>query len=156
MKNINKKKRNNTLLIILIIILLVIVLLILLLNLNKKPTIILKNGKTINLQLAVTEQEQETGLMYRKSLDENSGMLFIYQDEQIRSFWMKNTLIPLDIIFIDSNNRIIDIQSAEPCKKNPCIDYISKYPAKYVLETNQGYSEKNNISIGDKIELINI
>ncbi len=111
------------------------------------------NNKSINLELARTLQEQEKGLMYREYLNNDSAMLFIFQDEQIRYFWMKNTLILLDIIFIDSNKNIIDIQGAEPCKSDPCKNYISQFPAKYVLELNAGYIQMNNISIGDKIEL---
>jgi len=151
-----KNKKSTLIILILIVLIILIILIVLLLILNdiknNSPKAII-NGKTINLELANTAQEQEQGLMYRNELDENSAMLFIFQDEQIRSFWMKNTLIPLDIIFIDSNNMIVDIQAAEPCKSDPCINYVSKYPAKYVLEVNQGYSERNNISIGDKLDM---
>ncbi len=119
---------------------------------NDSPKAII-NGKVINLELATTPLERQKGLMFRTNLEEDSGMLFIFPDEQIRYFWMKNTLIPLDMIFIDSDNKIIDIQTAEPCMEDPCKNYISKFPAKYVLELNMGYTERNDIYIGDKINI---
>ena len=80
-------------------------------------------------------------------------MLFVFEDSKIRSFWMKNTLIPLDIMFINSDYEIIDIQTMEPCLEDPCKNYISKQPAKYALEVNSGFAEDNEIQIGDKVEI---
>ena len=151
-------KKPNTLLLIMALLLIVFIMAVIFFkipsnNRENNPIMFFSNGKTINLELAKTPQEQQKGLMFREHLDEDSGMLFIFQDEQIRSFWMKNTLIPIDIIFIDKNNIIIDIQTAQPCKKDPCPDYISKSPVKYVLEVNEGYAERNNIKYGDKVEI---
>ena len=74
-------------------------------------------GGCFQVELARTESERDQGLMYRKELDKNKGMLFIFDKEGIYPFWMKNTLIPLDMIWIDSNNKIVFIaQNVQPCK----------------------------------------
>ena len=106
---------------------------------------------TINIELAKTDEQKTKGLMFRETLKENQGMLFIFEEEKQRSFWMKNTLIPLDIIFIDSNFNIINIEEAVPCEEDPCQSYKSLKPAKYVLEINKGVSKQNNIQPGEKI-----
>jgi uncharacterized membrane protein (UPF0127 family) len=122
---------------------------------NKKDSqshIIFQNKGKLSIEVADDDSERQKGLMYRESLDYNSGMLFIFPDEKARSFWMRNTLIYLDMIFIDSSGKIVDIiENAEPCKEDPCRTYDSKYPAKYVLETNAGYAKEKNIAIGELI-----
>ncbi len=107
----------------------------------------------INAEIADGEEERANGLMFRERLDENSGMLFIFDDENYRTFWMKNTLIPLDMIFIDKGSKIIDVKNAVPCIEEPCALYKSSKPAKYVLEVNANFTIKNYIKIGDKIIL---
>lgn len=112
------------------------------------------NGKNlikINVEIADDSNEREKGLMFREKLNENGGMLFVFDDESYQTFWMKNTLIPLDMIFIDGNFNVVDIKHAVPCKKEPCALYKSSNPAKYVLEVNENFTEKNNVKIGDKI-----
>ena len=112
-----------------------------------------KNLIKINAELADDNQERAKGLMFREHLNENSGMLFIFENEEQQTFWMKNTLIPLDIIFIDKAFKIIDIKYAIPCDKDPCRLYESTKPAKYVLEMNGNFTSINNIKIGDSLIL---
>ena len=108
----------------------------------------------IQVEFAKTAQELETGLMNRDSLEANSGMFFIFSDEKTRSFWMKNTLIPLDMIFISPTGRITEIVTQRPCPENrTCQIYESKSLAQYVLEINAGQAEKWNIVPGDIVEL---
>jgi len=107
----------------------------------------------INVEIADDNKEREKGLMFRERLNENDGMLFIFDYEEYRTFWMKNTLIALDMIFIDENLEINGIVNAVPCREDPCIVYESSKPAKYVLEVNSGFAAKNSIKIGDKIIL---
>ncbi|MFA5857008.1 MAG: DUF192 domain-containing protein [Candidatus Pacearchaeota archaeon] len=122
-----------------------------------KPYLILPNDNKIYLDIADTPSKRSIGLMYREKLDENMGMLFIFEKDMNHTFWMKNTLIPLDMIFIDSNKQIVDIISnATPCKSDPCKTYSSKYPNKYVLEINVMQSEYNNLKIGDKVIFKNV
>lgn len=111
-------------------------------------------GITVNAEVADTPAKSTQGLMYRKHLGEFKGMLFFFPIEQELTFWMKNTLIPLDIIFIDSNNTIVKIHQAEPCKSDPCTKYSSGNPSVYVLEVNKGFAEKYNIEEGYKVTIV--
>jgi YVTN family beta-propeller protein len=106
----------------------------------------------------VTDDRQEfaRGLMFRSHLPWNAGMLFAYYDEEPRSFWMKNTLIPLDMIFVDSSSRIIDIkENVLPCEQEECPSYPSKEPAQYVLEVNAGFVQENGVRVGDRLVTFN-
>ena len=107
----------------------------------------------IKVEIADDSNERENGLMFREKLNENAGMLFVFGEDALQTFWMKNTLIPLDMVFIDGNFEIVDIKHAVPCRAEPCALYRSAKPAKYVLEVNGNFTIKNNINIGDKIIL---
>ena len=101
-------------------------------------------------------EEFARGLMFRKHLPWNAGMLFAFDDEEIRRFWMKNTLIPLDMIFVDSSSKIIDIkENVPPCKQEECPTYPSKEPAQYVLEVNAGFVQEKGVKIGDRLVTFN-
>jgi len=106
----------------------------------------------INVEVADDNQERSSGLMLREALDKNSGMLFVFDDEDYRSFWMKNTLIPLDILFINDDLEIVDIKNAVPCKEDPCALYRSSAPVRYVLEVNANFTYKNGVNTGDKLQ----
>ena len=109
---------------------------------------------TVNVEVADTPQKQSQGLMFRENLKWDHGMLFIFDSESVLSFWMKDTLIPLDMIFVDETFRIINVvDNALPCKIEPCPDYSSEKPAKYVLEVNAGFVETNDIEAGDFISI---
>lgn len=115
---------------------------------------ILLGNKEVKVEIADEPYEHARGLMFRKSLGQNEGMLFIFSDEEYRTFWMKNTLIPLDLIFIDSNLEIVDIkQDFQPCEQEPCETYTSLGPALYVLEVNAGFAERNGIKAGDSVAI---
>lgn len=102
-----------------------------------------------NVEIAATSEEHAKGLMGRSELCDNCGMLFIFDDEAYRTFWMKNTKIPLSIAFIDRNGIINDIQDMKPYQTFPT--YSSKYPAKFALEVNQGWFKINYITTGSKV-----
>jgi len=105
--------------------------------------------KEIKIEIADNDFEQQTGLMYRKKMDTDKGMLFIFEEIKIRSFYMKNTYIPLDIIYINTDNTIINIaKNAEPLNET---SLFSDTPAKYVLEINAGLSDTWGIKKGNKI-----
>ncbi|MDR0370049.1 MAG: DUF192 domain-containing protein [Candidatus Peribacteria bacterium] len=91
--------------------------------------------------------------MFREILPEDEGMLFIFDTEQPYSFRMKNTLIPLDMIWINNNLTIVDIQQANPCKTDSCPSFIPAENAQYVLELNQGITQKYGIHIGTQCTL---
>ena len=105
----------------------------------------------VKVEVVTTPADQARGLMYRRSLGKESGMLFIFRQEAPQSFWMKNTWIPLDMLFISANLVIVDITTMQPCTIDPCLAYTSKQPAKYVLEVNAGYCRSHAIVIGDRI-----
>lgn len=100
------------------------------------------------VEIVDTPQSREIGLMHREELDEDKGMLFIFESEGNYPFWMKNTLIPLDIIWMDSSGKVIDIREAEPCEKDPCLVISHVGSAKYVLEINKGLSAQLGIKVG--------
>lgn len=107
--------------------------------------------KTLDIEIADNEYETQTGLMYRTKLEINHGMLFIFPDVKMRSFYMKNTKIPLDIIYIDEARTIISFQkNAKPFNER---SLPSDAPAKYVLEINGGLSDAWQLSAGDTIEI---
>lgn len=102
------------------------------------------------------QEEFARGLMFRTHLPWNAGMLFAFYDEEPRRFWMKNTLIPLDMIFVDSSSKIIDIkENVPPCKQEECPTYPSKEPAQYVLEVNAGFVQEKGVKIGDRLATFN-
>ena len=107
----------------------------------------------VNVEIADDNEERMKGLMFRQSLDYKEGTLFIFENEDYHTFWMKNTLIPLDMIFIDKNLEIVDIKNAVPCETEPCLIYKPSKPAKYVLEVNANFASENEIGIGDKLVL---
>jgi len=102
------------------------------------------------VEIAKTAEDLENGLMFRQQLDKDRGMLFIFGREDIYPFWMKNTLISLDIIWINKENKIIFIKNnAEPCSQTDCKFINPGIEANYVLEINSGISEKLKLKVGD-------
>ena len=118
-----------------------------------KVTIITSKTETVVYsEIADNTYKRTLGLMNRSSLANNAGMLFVFDNEETRAFWMKDTLIPLDIMFIDSKMNIVDVQTMQPCKTIACPKYVSTSPAKYALEVNAGFAEKNGVKVGDRIK----
>jgi len=109
------------------------------------------NNKIYKFELALTEDEKGLGLMFRKKLDPNGGMLFVYSYMTVMDFYMKNTLIPLDIAFIDGDFKIIDIQSMNPLDETTV---RSKKRCMYALEVNRGFFDRVGVKEGDKIDFI--
>ena len=103
------------------------------------------------VELALTPEQQAQGLMFRQNLDPDKGMLFIFQEEGIYPFWMKDTLIPLDMIWMDSNKTVVFIKKdAEPCGSGDCPLINPGKKAKYVLEVNAGAAERIGLQEGDE------
>lgn len=123
---------------------------------TKEGELTLKKAETdsviaqLNIEFARTDYETQTGLMYRKSMQDDRGMLFIFDDEIRRSFYMKNTEFSLDIIYLDGNGKVVSVQkNAVPFDKSPL---PSEAPAKYVLEVNSGLSDRWGLEAGDVME----
>jgi len=104
---------------------------------------------TLDIELAETSYERETGLMHRKSMEDKQAMLFIFSSSLPQRFYMKNTYIPLDIIYLDENKKIVSFQkNAEPLNET---GLPSIKPAMYVLEINAGLADKWSLEVGDMI-----
>lgn len=112
------------------------------------------NDQSFVVALANTDNTRAMGLMYVEQMANDEGMLFIFPDTQRRAFWMKNTLIPLDILYFDQNRKLVSIsENTPPCKNTTtrCPNYPSAKPAKYVLEINAGLSQKHGFKVGDEL-----
>jgi uncharacterized protein len=114
-------------------------------------------GKTIFLEIADNSYSQTIGLSGREYLEEDKGMIFIYEKEMEElSFWMKNTYIPLDMAFLDKDFLIVFMYENVPiCEEDLCPKYPSEKKAQYVIEMNAGWFGKNDVGVGDKVEIIN-
>jgi uncharacterized membrane protein (UPF0127 family) len=117
-------------------------------------TIDASGGEKVEVRVEIADNlvEQAKGLMYRTALGENRGMLFVYPVERELSYWMKNTLIPLSIAYIDSGGRIVDILDMKPLDDKPP-HYVSSEPVQYALEVNRGFFEKRGVKEGDRVDL---
>jgi len=114
-------------------------------------TVISIKGHTLAVELAATPTSRRCGLSHREDLPQNNGMLFIFPDTRPRSFWMKDTFIPLTIAFLDKSGQISSILDMDPMQTDP--QYQSVQPASYALEVNQGWFHAHGIEIGDMVEM---
>ena len=118
-----------------------------------EPYVVLK-GHRFTVELAETTERQALGLMFRDSMADDHGMLFLFPAESRRSFWMKNTRIALDILYFDAQLRLVSVAAgAQPCRTPACPPYPSAGPAQYVLELNAGKAAELCVSRGDVLEL---
>lgn len=114
-------------------------------------------SQTLTVEIADTPEKSAQGLMFRKDLQAGNGMLFIFPDEQTRSFWMKNTFIPLSIGYFNKKKELIDIQDMAPAQSEMQSDfptYVSKEPAQYALEVPKGWFSKNKISLKMRFSIL--
>jgi uncharacterized protein len=105
---------------------------------------------TIDIEIADDDTRREVGMMGRTENAETQGMLFVFQQESYQAFWMKNTILPLDILFIGKNGEIVTIhKNTTPFSEQT---YPSTAPSRYVLEVNGGFTDRHGIAVGDRIE----
>jgi uncharacterized protein len=104
----------------------------------------------IEVEIADTKEKQRQGLMFRNEVSSNSGMLFLFENEGVHSFWMKNVDVSLDIIFLDSSFKVVHIANAVLCS-DECVLY--EYNSKYVIEVKEGFARDNNINVGDYVRI---
>jgi uncharacterized membrane protein (UPF0127 family) len=123
---------------------------------SPEPTVFLENSAgsevRVRVEVARTPEERRLGLMHRQGLDKGSGMLFVFEEPDVQTFWMKNTLISLDMIFIGEDMRVVGVvERTEPMSLKPCfVDELSQY----VLEVEAGFAEKHAISAGTKVRFV--
>jgi uncharacterized membrane protein (UPF0127 family) len=113
------------------------------------------NGKQVTAELAVTEEERAEGLMFREKILANQAMLFVFERAGIHSFWMKNTLVALDMLWLDDERRIIHIEAdVPPCREDPCPSYGPLRPARYVLELKGGVAADLGLKVSDRLMFV--
>ena len=114
-------------------------------------------GVRFDVEVARTVAQRARGLMFRKSMPQDQGMLFVFDDDTVRSFWMKNTLIPLDMIFVDKDGKVVSVrENVQPCREKDssyCPTYSSVLPARYVLEINAGLAQFHHIQKGSHMDI---
>lgn len=122
---------------------------------SKGSAVIETDGRSIRLDLEIAKSPRQRafGLMHRKSLPERAGMVFLFETENTGGFYMKDTLIPLSIAFLDEGGKVLRILDMEPCDEQPCRVYYPDVVYTSALEVNQGAFEKWGVSEGDVIEL---
>ena len=134
--------------------LLIIYVAIVLIHKKENENYVAFENKIFVVELATTDEERQKWLMFRESLDEDKWMLFIFDKEWYYSFWMKNTLIPLDMIWIvdvDGESRVVDVQTAQPCETENCPTFHPEWNSLYVLEINAWLAEKYDIKVWDTL-----
>lgn len=116
------------------------------------PRVVLPDGFVVAVEIAADPETRARGLMYRPHLPPDRGMLFLFPSTEIQSFWMKDTLIPLDLIWIDEGKRIVDIRAdVPPCPADPCPSYSPEAEAKYVLEIAGGEAVRHGLARGQHL-----
>ena len=118
------------------------------------PRVVLPSGAIYAVELARTPEEQAQGLMFRESLPARRGMIFLFSDAAPHQFWMKNTMIPLDIVWLDGSGRVLFVSAnTPPCRADPCPNYGPELPAPVVLEIAGGMAAKERVVVGSTIRL---
>jgi len=121
------------------------------------PRVILPSGAAYRVELARTPEELAQGLMFRESLPERTGMLFLFSADGVHRFWMKNTMIPLDMIWMDRGGRVLFVsEQTPPCREDPCPTYGPELAAAYVLEVAGGMAAKEQAVVGATIRFVDV
>lgn len=111
---------------------------------------------TVDIEVADSARERERGMMGRTSLAKGHGMLFAFKEPEMLKFWMKKTLIPLEILYFDAEGHFVNALTMEPCKADPCPSYSSASLAKYALEVSPGFRTDNTIGVGWSLDMASV
>jgi uncharacterized membrane protein (UPF0127 family) len=116
------------------------------------PRVVFPDGYAVHVEVAPDPETREQGLMHRDRLRDHTGMVFLFPEKGVYPFWMKNTLIPLDIMWIDEQKRVAHVKyDVPPCKADPCPNYDPGVPARYVLEVAGGVARQHNVAAGAQL-----
>jgi uncharacterized membrane protein (UPF0127 family) len=116
------------------------------------PRVIFPDGFVVSVEIAADNELRAQGLMYRDHLKPGTGMLFLFKEDGDNAFWMKNTLIPLDMIWLDASQRVVHVKyNVPPCKVANCPSYPPGVPSRYVLEVGGGEAQRHGIKTGDQL-----
>jgi uncharacterized membrane protein (UPF0127 family) len=121
------------------------------------PECVVPDGTRVRLELAVTDEERQLGLMFRDVMPVNDGMLFLFEADGPHDFWMKNTFIPLDFVWVSASGEVVDVRSdVPPCRSDPCPSYGPRKPARAVLEVNAGFAAVHGVRPGAQLTFQNV
>ena len=121
------------------------------------PRVVMPSEAVYRIEIARTPEEQAQGLMFRESLPDNTGMLFPFPDKGVHRFWMKNTMIPLDMIWMDPDGKVLFVSAdTPPCRADPCPSYGPETPAASVLEIAGGKAAKEKIGVGTVLRFMDV
>jgi uncharacterized membrane protein (UPF0127 family) len=117
-----------------------------------RTSLTLPSGRTIEVEVMVSDQDRATGLMFRPSLPDDKGMLFIFERSDFHGIWMKNCRFPIDIVWLDAERRVVHVaEGATPCKADPCPVYEPLRRAQYVVELNAGQARREGAAVGEAV-----
>src|SRR6185369_13014704 len=120
---------------------------------TNQPRVIFKDGFAVKVEVASNDELRAQGLMYRDHLAEDRGMIFLFPEKGDYAFWMKNTIIPLDMIWIDETKKVVHVaHDVPPCQADPCPSYPPGVKAQYVLEVAAGVAAKHHVADGDLLK----
>lgn len=121
------------------------------------PRVIFPDNFVVAVEIAADDEMRQQGLMFRDHIDPGRGMLFVFPRDDVFSFWMKNTRIPLDMIWVDANKRIVGIrENVPPCHVDDCPSYGPGVVARYVLEVGGGEAAKHKLKVGDALQYADV
>ncbi len=113
----------------------------------------LPSGKVLQVELMVKDEDRAMGVMFRPSLPEDRGLLFVFEEPDFHGFWMKNCRFAIDMVWLDADHRVVHVaESVPPCTKDPCPIYAPMRKASYVLEVNAGQARREKAVIGSTLE----
>jgi len=113
----------------------------------------LPSGRSIVAEIADTPEREMYGYMFRREVKETEGMVFVYPEAGQHAFWMKNTLVPLDIIWMDDAFQVLHVETAPPCKADPCPSYGTPRMSRYTLELKAGAAAREGLHVGDTLQV---
>ncbi len=118
----------------------------------RRAEVVFPKGRVVIAEIADTPEKMQRGYMFREQVGEEDGMIFVYPSTSFHAMWMKNTLVPLDMVWMDADFRVVHIErSVPPCRKDPCPAYGSLRRASYVLEVRGGSIAPDQLALGDRI-----
>lgn len=124
---------------------------------NQEPAVVFPDGFVVTVSVARTDREKALGLMFVPSLPDDRGMVFLNSTESRNPFWMKNCLIHLDLLWLDTNGMIVDIsRNLPPCHEDPCPNYFPNVPYTNVLEVRGNLAADHGLAVGDRLIFIGI
>ena len=122
-----------------------------------QPTVTMPSGRAYRVEIVATPDSRAQGLMYRESLEDGRGMLFLFPKPSVEGFWMKNCNFPIDIVWMDSSRKIVFVSAhTPPCKEDPCPTYGPKTESLFVLEIPDGAAAKEKAVVGSTLEFANV